>query len=142
MVWQLSTAPPDRAQRRFQIALDGVDPDDPGLSNAYISPEGKRILYVNGDKVFVRDLDAWDSREIAAAAGASRVFWSHDGESIGFVKGKTLSRVDADGSHVAVISDLPASTSGAAWSPTARSCWSGTTSIAPGCTRYPIVAAN
>jgi len=115
--WHLRTAPSDRPHRKFQIALDGVDPDDPGLSDAIISPDGKRILYINGKKVFVRDLDAWESREIPAASGASRIFWSHDGESIGFVNDKTLSRAAADGSHVAVISELPGSTNGAAWGP-------------------------
>jgi serine/threonine-protein kinase len=115
--WSLRSVPADRPHRKLQIALDGVDPDDPSLSSARISPDGNRILYKSNDKIFIRDLDAWESREIPAAAEADQVFWSHDGESIGFIKDKTLSRAAADGSHVAVISELPGGTNGAAWGP-------------------------
>jgi serine/threonine-protein kinase len=124
--WFLRSAPADSPHRKLQIALDGIDPDNPSLDSARISPDGKRILYTSDEKVFIRDLDAWESREIPAAAGAGLIFWSHEGESIGFIKDKTLSRAAADGSHVAVISELPGTTNGAGWGPDGKIFLAGT----------------
>ncbi len=106
--------------RKLTLALDGADPEKPSLREHSISPDGKSILYVNGEKVFVRKLDDWESREITAAAGPMSVFWSDDSASIGFIIEKTMSRVSADGSGSSLITELPArgnTVNGVAWGP-------------------------
>ena len=116
--FQPDPAPPPH--RKLTLALDGVDPDEPSLHEHSISPDGKSVLYVNGGKVFVRRLDEWESREITAAAEPMGVLWSHDSTSIGFIHEKKLSRVSADGSGSALITELPArgnAVNGIAWGP-------------------------
>jgi hypothetical protein len=127
--WFARPAGPDRPHRKFHVVLDGRDPDTPddqNVAGVEISPDGTRLLYRSGERVFVRDLDAWESREIPAAAGANRRFWSHDGRSIGFIKERKLSRASVDGSHVEVIAELPASINGAAWGPNGTIMLAGT----------------
>jgi Tol biopolymer transport system component len=120
VTWSLLPALAERPHRRILLALDDEDRGDPGLTNAKISPDGRRILYEDGPKTFVHDLKTGDSLEIAAAEGAGRVFWSHDGESIGYELDKALWRVSADGSGRALISELDWSVNGAAWGPDGR----------------------
>jgi serine/threonine-protein kinase len=115
--WNLRLAEAERPHRKILLALDGEDPDDPGLSSHRVSPDGERIVYRNGKKVFVRDLDAWSSREIPAAEGAVQIFWSYDGASFGFVRDKKLWRISVDGSDIAVVCELPKPINGATWSP-------------------------
>jgi Tol biopolymer transport system component len=117
IAWYLQPTPAEPPQRKILLALDGEDPDDPVLQGQAISPDGTKIMYLNGDKLFVRDLDDWTSREISAAEGADWAFWSHDGESIGFIVDRQLSRVSPDGSNSSVVSGLPAPAAGAAWGP-------------------------
>ena len=54
-----------------------------------VSPDGLRIAYVASDpkagrRVWLRDLSGFEGRPLAGTEGASSVFWSPDGSSIGF----------------------------------------------------------
>ena len=55
-----------------------------------ISPDGSRIAYINGHKLYVRRLDSWDPIEIPQSEGASSPFWSPDGQWLAFAIDRDL----------------------------------------------------
>jgi serine/threonine-protein kinase len=97
--------------------VDNVDPDSSEPMSQLISPDGKKIVYQHDAKVFVRELDEWEAREITVAEGAEEGFWSHDGEHLAYTKDERLWRVAADGSDHTAICDLPWEIEGGTWGP-------------------------
>ena len=78
----------DSPLRKFSLAFDGLQP------GARISPDGNRIAYMTGarpeTKLWVRDLDSWESRALAGTEGVVGSCWSPDGDWLAF---RTLSGV-------------------------------------------------
>jgi Tol biopolymer transport system component len=71
------------------------------------APEGKTILYANGQDLYLAGSDGSQSRKLVSLPGAaSSVRWSPDGKKIRFTlhdpktNSNTLWEVDADGSHL------------------------------------------
>jgi len=70
------------------------------VENPYlaVSPDGSQIAYLGTDAqgqpgVWLRPLAALEARLIAGTTGASSLFWSPDGESIGFLADGKLQRI-------------------------------------------------
>ena len=99
---------------RFEIAT--APTDDPSMA---LSPDGTEIAFVaNQNRVpmlWVRPLDAAESRVLAGTEGASFPFWSPDGRTIGFFASDRLKRIDVAGGTVLVIADAP-NARGGTWS--------------------------
>ena len=115
VAWNLKPAPPEPVLRKINLDVpEGVP------SHASISPDGRRLGYVTGRTLYVREFDKWEAREITAAASGEDGFWSHDGLSIAFSRDNKLWRVDADGGESTVICDLPWNINGGAWGPDGR----------------------
>ncbi|MDL2717174.1 MAG: protein kinase [Acidobacteriota bacterium] len=90
-----------------------------------VSPDGSRIAFVatgaaragpsftaaaeagGGRGIWVRDLAALEPRPIAGTEGASSIFWSPDGRSLGFFTADKLKRVDLGGGSPVPICDVP-----------------------------------
>ena len=90
-----------------------------------VSPDGSRIAFVTtgaaragpsftaaaeaggGRGIWVRDLAALEPRPIAGTEGASSIFWSPDGRSLGFFTADKLKRVDLAGGSPVPICDVP-----------------------------------
>jgi hypothetical protein len=78
-----------------------------------LSPDGSRLAFTAMDssgsfRVFVRDLNAPDSRSIPESEGAHSVFWHPDGRSLFMtVKGK-LYRAPLEGDAHVYLTDAPA----------------------------------
>jgi Tol biopolymer transport system component len=84
-----------------------------------LSPDGRRLAFVatdsNGrDRVFVRDLDALESRALEGTEGAAYPFWSPDGHTLAFFARGKLKRIDTDGGAPQVLCDAP-SPRGGSW---------------------------
>jgi serine/threonine-protein kinase len=66
-----------------------------------LSPDGTKLAYVasrnNVRQIYVRALDAFESRPIAGTEGALNPFFSSDGQWIGFFAGGSLKKVLANG---------------------------------------------
>ncbi len=78
-----------------------------------VSPDGSQIGYVasdpqGGPRIWVRSLSALEARPIPGTEGASSLFWSPDGRSIGFFAGPKLKRVDLAGDAAVPICDVSA----------------------------------
>jgi len=84
-----------------------------------ISPDGRKLVFVartldGKSSLWVRSLDALESKPIADADDLAFPFWSADSQSIGFFAQGKLKRVDAAGGPSVVICDAP-SPRGGAW---------------------------
>jgi len=91
---------------RFEIST--APTDDPSMA---LSPDGTWIAFVaNQNRVpmlWVRRLEALESRVLPATEGASFPFWSPDGRSIGFFASDKLKRIDVAGGTPLVVADVP-----------------------------------
>lgn len=88
--------------RKFQVTLDNL-----GRGNVAISPDGSRLAYVHGKRLWVRSLDQVEGREIPGTDDVSEVFWSPDSRYIGYLVRRTIWKVMADGGGQVRICDLP-----------------------------------
>ncbi|HEV8610305.1 MAG TPA: protein kinase [Thermoanaerobaculia bacterium] len=95
-------------------------PPPPNVSFGYsvetcflaISPDGSQLAYVAFDsggnrRIFLRPLSALEARPIAGTEGASSVFYSPDGKSVGFFAGDRLKRVELGGGAPVTICEIP-----------------------------------
>ncbi len=90
-----------------------------------VSPDGSRIAFVatgagrtgpsptggaesgGGRAIWLRDLSALEPRPVAGTEGASSLFWSPDGRSLGFFTPDRLKRIDIGGGAPVTICDVP-----------------------------------
>ena len=121
-------APPGRemapAFPAFRFEITTAPTDDPSTA---LSSDGTQIAFVaNRDRVpllWVRPLNAVESRALAGTEGASLPFWSPDGRTIGFFAGNKLKRIEVAGGirSRSLTHPMPAAGPG---TPTAPSCLS------------------
>jgi eukaryotic-like serine/threonine-protein kinase len=82
--------------------------DDPTMA---LTQDGSAIAFVaNQNRVpmlWVRPLDAVESRALPGTEGASFPFWSPDGKSLGFFADGKLKRIDVGGGRPLVVADAP-----------------------------------
>jgi Tol biopolymer transport system component len=112
LIWREPGAASRGLVRRFQIEYKaGGAPS--------ISPDGRHIAYVEGEKLRIRDLDRVDSREVPGSEKAISPFWSPDGRSVAFFAAGFLRRAPIEGGATKTVCELkPAgSVLGATWSP-------------------------
>jgi Tol biopolymer transport system component/predicted Ser/Thr protein kinase len=111
LAWRAGAGAP-RPVRRFQL-----DVQADGMPS--ISPDGKRIAFVEKDRLRIRDLDRLETREVPGSDRAALPFWSPDGSAVAFVAAGVLKRAPAEGGPARTICTLkPAGVfAGGAWSP-------------------------
>ncbi|MGH7711506.1 MAG: hypothetical protein ACREOG_09480, partial [Gemmatimonadaceae bacterium] len=110
--------PPPRATApmRFLIASDSVAIDMICCGQMMaISPDGRTIVFpgrprtapAGPDQLFVRSVDELSARPLAGTAGARALFFSPNGEEIGFVQNRQLMRMPLRGGTPTLVSRLP-----------------------------------
>ncbi len=62
-----------------------------------LSADGETLAYPSDDGLYVRRLDGYESVKIPGTEGAQSVFFSHDGEHLGFLAAGRLKRVNLAG---------------------------------------------
>jgi len=110
LVWLSRPEPP---VRMFEIALADLQ-DDCGVA---ISPDGRKIAYVQNGRIWVRDLDRLKPRDLPDTQDARNLFWSPDSANIGYMRHKQLWKSSIHGGTT-VICNLPEKerpVGGAAW---------------------------
>ncbi len=105
---------PGVPHRKFVLpAREGLAPAGPT-----ISPDGRAVAYVAGDRLWVHPLDALDPKEIASDQGMHDCFWSPDGKTVAYLVGSRICKVPAAGGEKQTISDTRngfTAGSGATW---------------------------
>jgi Tol biopolymer transport system component len=99
--------PPEAPLARF-----GVDtPPTPETFSFALSPDGRQLAFVAAEKgvprVWTRPLDQMAAQPLAGTEGASGVFWSPNGRSVGFFADSKLKRADLTGGTPLVLADAP-----------------------------------
>ncbi len=113
---------PEVPLRRFSFTPDHLSaPDILSGGEVAISPDGKRIVYVAGEgetKLWIRNLNQAEARELAGTEEARGAFWSPDSEFIGFVTETEVRKVSVRGGAPVTLYKLPHRVfGGGAWSP-------------------------
>jgi Tol biopolymer transport system component len=89
---------------RFEAAL----PDSVvGATDVSISPDGRKLVFVAGGALWIRDFDALEWRRLPGTEAGSTPFWSPDGRYLGFSVGREVKRVAVAGGPPETLSTLP-----------------------------------
>ena len=103
-------ATPPPSLRKLDLAVDYAQT---GIDRVpAISPDGSRLVYSAGGKLWLRSLADFASREIAETSGAGYPFWSPDGRELAFVRDFKLWRVSAEGGKPQLVGSVPNDMSG------------------------------
>jgi eukaryotic-like serine/threonine-protein kinase len=89
-----------------------------------ISPDGDRLVYRTGGRLYMRALDRLDAQPIPGTEGAHTPFFSPDGVWLGFVRGPALMKVAIAGGPSVTIADAFVA-GGAAWGRDGRVIYAG-----------------
>ena len=103
---------------RTSIAWWGTAAVNPNV-NLAITPDGRSVVYVGENQIFVQPLDQVGPTPIfTATAPLNRVFISPDGQSVGFVEGNALKKVAITRGPAMTIGHAEgAGSNGAVWAP-------------------------
>ena len=87
-----------------------------------LSPQGDRLAMVTATrgerpKIWIRSLETGVAQPLAGTENANGIFWSPDGQSLGFQAEGKLKAVSIDGSAPQNLTDLSFDVSHGAWSP-------------------------
>ena len=114
--WRSET-PVDRPLVRLDVDL-GADAAFPGFnsgSSVAISPDGMRLVFVSGGRLFTRRLDQPTATELSGTQGASQPFFSPDGKWVGFGARSKVNKISVDGGPVVPVGAIYENFSGASW---------------------------
>jgi eukaryotic-like serine/threonine-protein kinase len=110
LVTHLHEEPPAPAVPvRFQISSPENATASPSLS-----PDGRKLAFIAGDRLWVHLLESGESRDLAAGAGMAP-FWSPDSRFIAYVFGGKLKKIEATGGPPQTVADFPRNFGGCAW---------------------------
>jgi Tol biopolymer transport system component len=115
VTWNLRPAAPRMPVRRFLMSIKDLEASY--RQSPSLSPDGRRIAYSSGGRLWIRDLDLLKPREIPGSEGARVPFWSPDGSLLAYVTGGKLWKMPASGGQPAAICDLATSVDGGTWGP-------------------------
>ena len=94
-----SEKPVDRPLVRLDVDL-GADAAFPPFNNGTsvaISPDGMRLAFVSGGRLFTRRLDQPTATELSGTQGAALPFFSPDGQWVGFAVRNKVYKISVEG---------------------------------------------
>lgn len=104
-MWSQRSVSSELPLRKLELQIPGLDLS---LYYAYsISPDGKSIAYISNRRLWIRDFDRLEPREVPNTEDASHPFWSPDNAYVGYVIGKKMWKVSNAGAGSTAITDLP-----------------------------------
>ena len=108
------TAPvPDST--RFTISL----PNGGLYPSPSLSADGRQLVYVADNQLYLRQMDEFETKPIPGTEGARQLFFSPDGQWIGFLRGGELEKILMAGGapvSIAALGSLAAGGSDPSWS--------------------------
>ena len=112
-----SEKPVDRPLVRLDVDL-GADAAFPTFNNGTslaISPDGMRLVFISGGRLFTRRLDQPTATELAGTEGANQPFFSPDGQWVGFGARGKVYKISVEGGPVVPVGDVGGIRVGASW---------------------------
>ncbi len=113
LVWTLRPAV-QAPLRKFELSV-------PDLESGYhyppvISPDGRRLAYSADGRLWIRDNERLEPREVPGGESGRAPFWSPDGRFLAWYAGGKLWKAPVDGGEASVICDVKGVVDGASWS--------------------------
>jgi Tol biopolymer transport system component len=113
-MWWRAPELPTAAVRKFEIALDGAHLGFAGAPGV-LSPDGSKVAYVSTSSLYVRAFDELTPRRLDVGEqirqgekiGRTSLFWSPDGEWLGFNHDGQLWKAPLDGGRPVSICTVP-----------------------------------
>ena len=105
LAWTLKPGPPDPTTRKLDLVARDVEWE--WHTAPALAPGGNRIAYNARGGIWVRDLDDVAPRMVAEVYRPVSLFWSSDGQHLGYFSQRALWRVPADGGRPVQICSLP-----------------------------------
>lgn len=115
--WGRSTSRPLDAVRLTVPAPDGYLMGTGQIPNLAIAPDGSRIVFASGGRLYLRALDRFEVEPIPGTENGSFPFFSPDGEWLGFTSGGLMMKVPVSGGPPVKITESGSAQGGAAWGP-------------------------
>ncbi len=114
LAWATLTRRPAAEARVVKLSL--LPPEKTSFAGVAVSPDGRWIAFTaaTGGKVqlWVRALDASESKALGGTESATKPFWSPDSRTVGFFAGGKLKKIDAAGGIVSTLCDVGVSNGG------------------------------
>ncbi len=111
LVWRATTSRPPEPAARFAVSLGDADPALGYQPLLALSPDGQTIAYRGREdgvvRVFLRRLSALTAAPVPGTEGATGLFFSPDGQWLGFDSNGVLKRVALAGGPPVVIGPAP-----------------------------------
>ena len=102
--------PAPAAPMRFQIPL----PPNAALGSLLnLSPDGRKVAFIAGGRLWVHSLESGESSDLTASTGTP--FWSPDSRYIGVVTGGKLRRIEATGGPLQTVAEIHSLWGGGTW---------------------------
>jgi serine/threonine-protein kinase len=104
--WWRATRPVERPLVRLDVDLGpGVSLGSLFGTNAILSPDGTRLVYVSQGRLFSRRLDQPNATELTGTQGAFAPFFSPDGQWVAFFTLAKLHKISVEGGSPIALSD-------------------------------------
>jgi eukaryotic-like serine/threonine-protein kinase len=81
---------PEFSVRKFRWSVQNI-------GQSVIAPDGNRIAYITGGRLWIKDLDQVKAREIQDSDGVTNLFWSPHSDFVGYHTPDELRKVSATG---------------------------------------------
>jgi len=120
MAWTLKPVPHDAQVRRFEIVNDDMSRLSSSWNSLAVSPDGTKVAWLGTDRIWIRDVDRVEPREIKTAPAPEMLAWSPDSAWIAFEASGKLWKAPAGGGEPMQFADIHGSLSGgqgATWGP-------------------------
>ncbi len=118
----LEPRPVEPPVRRFAIPVPRLNQG--GQAPPVISPDGRKIAYVAGASLWVRDIDRLEPRELVSGVSPALPFWSPDSNTVAYLAGQKVWRVAVTGGQPAIVAqasfNLGVLTPGGTWTEDGR----------------------
>ncbi len=120
--WQRTPAPAPVLRAQIDLPAGQHLAIAPNRARSFdISPDGGRLTWLadsgGTSRIFVRDLSSFDTKALAGTEGALQLFFSPDGDWIGFFRDGSLLRVPVAGGAPIAVCAVPGWTFGGSWGP-------------------------
>jgi Tol biopolymer transport system component len=110
--------------RKFH--LSAADAGGPPPVAPVISPDGRRVAYLQLGRLVIQSLDDLEPKTFKVDASASKLFWSPDGKAVGFIAGTRIMKQAVDGTEPQAVCDTRGAVSTGGWG----ACWKADGNIA------------